>query len=332
MPAQENVYIMNGGVWNNSTYNAKTYIANMTKLSSEEKYMWDNAFAYWKKIEKNTYSYVQDSIGTIFRSIPDSNNVWMNESKVTKTWNVSPQYLLEEKKLTWDTTLNGYVNSKRTTLFYTPLNKIDHTLSESSIGTSSWESQFQSQYVYDASGNKIEYFDQWYINGLWENALRKTYTNVGTNVSEEVEYLGNGNSWNTQKRTSFIYDANNNTTFKQIDSFLNGSFQNDSRYFYYYGTFPLSIHNVLTSVQNVVAYPNPATENININFNSTENFTAQISISDITGKTRIVVLQPIQQGENNINTNLASLPTGNYILSILNGKGNAFHQKIQVIK
>lgn len=258
----------------------------------------------------------------------------MNESKIINTYAFNPQRITEYKLQTWDTsaTPDAWLNTNRTLYYYTSAFKVDYTSSEIATSATTWTPQYQSFNTYNANDSLTEFYDQWLINGIWENYSRKTNSYIGNNINEEISYTGNGNNWNETKKINFLYDAKNNKTFQQIDSFKNGSFVQDSRDYFYYATFPLSIKNVLQSINQVTIYPNPATESVNINFNAIENFNAQITISDITGKSRILVAQPIQKGENKINTAISSLETGTYILSILDNKGSAFHQKIQVIK
>lgn len=331
---QENLFNMVSGNWKNLSQRTRTYYAVDSNLEIDNRFNWDNTTSSWKKIERFTYTYVQDSVGSITRSIPDSNSNWMNDSKTIRTYAFNPQRMTEYKVQIWDTaaTPDVWVNTNRTLYFYTNTYNIDYTSGEIATSATTWTPQYKTFNTYNSSDNLIEMYDQWLINGSWENYSRKTSSYIGNNIDEEKYFSGNGSNWNETKKINFLYDVKNNKTFQQIDSFKNGSFVQDSRDYFYYATFPLAVQQVLKSINEVVIYPNPATESVNITFNAINNFNAQISISDITGKTRMLIFQPINKGENKINTTISTLESGTYILSILDNKGKAYHQKIQIIK
>lgn len=332
---QENYFNKINGSWKNLSYRTRSYVNASSKLEIDSKFVWDNITSSWKKNERLTYTYNQDSIGTIIKSVLDtSNSNWINATKEIRTYAFNPQRITEYRTQTWTNpdSIIRWINAARTLTYYNNNYKIDHSISDVALSETAWENQFQDQYFYGTQDSLSEYYNQWLINGVWENYKRKTYFYNGNNLAEEKNFAGNGTNWNEVSNTNFNYDIKNNRIFQQKDSLLNGSFQSYSRDFFYYGTFPLINLNTLQSIQKTVVYPNPTNSNLHIKLNASENFVAQITISDIVGKTRILIIQPIFIGSNDFNIISTNLETGNYILSITDDSNNAFHQKIQVVK
>ena len=69
-------------------------------------------------------------------------------------------------------------------------------------------------------------------------------------------------------------------------------------------------------------YPNPAKDNLNINFTSFSAENINIKVIDILGKTILIKDFETQQGENNFTLNVKDLPSGTYFLEIENGFEN----------
>lgn len=67
-------------------------------------------------------------------------------------------------------------------------------------------------------------------------------------------------------------------------------------------------------------YPNPATDQVFVSVNSTEEFEGRLQVTDITGQTMLSQTKTFYQGEQQINLNINSLPTGIYFLNIQTGK------------
>ena len=80
----------------------------------------------------------------------------------------------------------------------------------------------------------------------------------------------------------------------------------------------------------VLAYPNPAHEKLNVSIISDKSYNGTIEIADMTGKAVLSKLTAINAGENWIEIGLNDLVSGNYILTI-SGNGTV-KKKVQVIK
>jgi hypothetical protein len=91
---------------------------------------------------------------------------------------------------------------------------------------------------------------------------------------------------------------------------------------------PNSIEENIIENSSISIYPNPTTDNINIQFVEGEYNQAIVLIRDITGRT--IMTKPIteiQQGYTE-NINVSSFVTGNYLVSILSGNKVLVTEKI----
>ncbi len=80
----------------------------------------------------------------------------------------------------------------------------------------------------------------------------------------------------------------------------------------------------------VLAYPNPAHEKLNVSIISDKSYTGTIEIADITGKTILRKTTTINAGENWLEIGLNEFVSGNYILTV-SGNGTV-KKKVQVIR
>ncbi len=75
----------------------------------------------------------------------------------------------------------------------------------------------------------------------------------------------------------------------------------------------------LTNELNLSVYPNPAIEEVHVNFNLNEDAAVKIQIIDLAGKyTQVIANEMMTSGEHSISSNL-DLPSGTYLVSIQKG-------------
>jgi uncharacterized protein YjdB len=91
------------------------------------------------------------------------------------------------------------------------------------------------------------------------------------------------------------------------------------------------IKYITSSVSTVITFPNPTSEKLNIQWNASANETANVTVSDVTG--RIVTASTINmiQGNGVSQVDLSSLSNGVYMISVKSGTIN-YNNKIQVQK
>lgn len=78
---------------------------------------------------------------------------------------------------------------------------------------------------------------------------------------------------------------------------------------------------------NVSLYPNPSIDNVNISFESTNNETITLNISDMNGRVVLTEKTDVQKGNNILNVETKDLSTGMYIISLSSDNGNNYRTK-----
>ncbi|MBC7384511.1 MAG: T9SS type A sorting domain-containing protein [Bacteroidia bacterium] len=86
-----------------------------------------------------------------------------------------------------------------------------------------------------------------------------------------------------------------------------------------------------TTAQSIIfeVYPNPATDEVNILFNTIQ--TPDINLFDGSGKT-IKDINIIKKSHGNYNLNTAHLPNGFYVLMLTDPSGRTNHKSIVIVK
>jgi hypothetical protein len=82
------------------------------------------------------------------------------------------------------------------------------------------------------------------------------------------------------------------------------------------------IKNVDAGIENVILFPNPAKDNLNLLVNMKEATTASADIIDITGRAISTVQQKMNAGSNKMEINTSGLPAGTYMLKLQTEKGS----------
>jgi len=82
---------------------------------------------------------------------------------------------------------------------------------------------------------------------------------------------------------------------------------------------PTSVANTPGLADNLVVYPNPAKDNLNISFNSSFSGNYTIDVVDLSGKRLSSQTTQIKQGDNKVLINLKAFAPGTYVLQISNG-------------
>jgi hypothetical protein len=96
------------------------------------------------------------------------------------------------------------------------------------------------------------------------------------------------------------------------------------------GNFPTTITEVSNLIQNISVYPNPAKENVQINFENKDSKSATILLIDMKGDLMQSKRMNLQNGPNNTSFHVSELPTGVYSISIIDEKNNSITKQIVV--
>ncbi|MEO8761955.1 MAG: T9SS type A sorting domain-containing protein [Bacteroidia bacterium] len=144
----------------------------------------------------------------------------------------------------------------------------------------------------------------------------------GTDFEVVSTIKGNGSS-NRQLAYNFAYNEDNSAykyyRLKQTD--FNGISKN----------LKIIYLDYIDAVGNLNLYPNPANNEINIEFQSTEEDLFTITIVDLMGRTFKTLTQLSTQGKNNIVMNVSDIPAGSYHV-IIAGTYGSRPQTLKFIK
>lgn len=324
-------YIWNGSGWDFLSKDIYQYYSNDTQLMIHESYDWNSTTFVWDGYERYYYTYYADSVGTETKLLPVTSG-WVESTKKVFTYATSPLRRTLYTTQNWDTSVvpNAWKDDRKTAYTYNTNLKL--TLAQRDKNSSGgWIEEQRYNYVYNGSNQLTEFYDELYLGG-WQNNSRSLYTYSSDSVSQELTFTGAGSSWYDDKKISYLFDANNLKTFRQIDTFNGATFHPNNRDFYYYNMFTVNTNDITQSISNIETYPNPANGQMNIRFTSDELFYSSIRLIDMNGNVKIMNTQPIFKGRNQLKLDVSNLPSGNYLMQIMdNDHGGQTTQHIQVV-
>ncbi len=329
----EIAYVNSAGNWVPLSKNHHEYVNNADKINVLEKYIWNSSTATWTKNERYYYNYNLDSISIATRSLPDSNQAWATVSRIMYNYSTTPFLLNETINQKWDTSLVTpiWVNTSRIVNTYTASNLILKNLTELYVN-GAWNASARNTYTYNASDKLIEYYTELVNNG-WQNNSRKTYAYTSNNITEELQYIGNGNSWDLDKKINYDYDVQDNNIYKEQNQFTGANYLPLTRDFYYYNMFVVGIPNVSVTKNSFVLYPNPSSNQIHIQYTAEKNKHIAVHIIDQIGKEKIFMTQPLFTGQNDISIPCETLAAGTYYVQITSLEtGLSKTEKFQMLK
>ncbi len=325
----ETVYGYSGGMFVTQTKKDRTYVNNQTLIATEEKYIWGNN--NWNKLERLSYTYVQNEVGSIIRLLPDANANWAPADKYIYNYNFTPFYLTEYIAQVYDTLTLSWINDGRVVYTWNADTLLDKTQDEDFVNNA-WLATKRAQYIYDANKNKIEYFTE-VNNGGWNKDLRSVYTYGNNVLSAEERYQGSGNAWQLIKKLSYLYDGNQNMTYEKDENFDGVNFLPLSQAFYYYGAYPVQVSQNNTTFENLTLYPNPASDEISIQLSVANPTQIQVNLIDLFGRTRLIRTEPLPAGQTLIQLPLAGLSNGLYFATLLDLQKNSRRtEKFQILR
>ena len=78
----------------------------------------------------------------------------------------------------------------------------------------------------------------------------------------------------------------------------------------------------LESSMNMIAYPNPAHDKLNVQFNRDQAGSYSLQLMDLTGRMMLNQANAAQQGNNLVELDLGNYAKGVYMLALTTGDGN----------
>ena len=304
-----------GGNWVFQSKRERSYLNNQTLITYDDKFNWNVTFNNWEKVERLFNTYTQNEIGTITRLIPDTGANWVPKDKYIYNYNLNPFHLIEYIAQSYDTITLSWQNISRVTYTYTANALLDKTQNDM-YANNNWNATARAQYVYNALDEKIEYFTEEYNMGNWDKNERSTYSYTNSLLTEENQFIGNGNSWIQNKKLQFDYDNNQNKIYELNENFNAGIVTPVARAYYYYSSFVVQLNENNKPFSSLILYPNPAKQSINLQLESDKHSQIQISIFDLVGKCKMVLTQPILVTKQCIQIPCTSLQDGFYFAQI----------------
>ncbi len=183
--------------------------------------------------------------------------------------------------------------------------------------------------VIDPANGPIKAWDRIIIDGDISTLNGATVDLIARN---EIDVISGGNvspAFNLLIGSSFVNCASpyGEVDVNEISSFCHKSLTYDNKYYSANITNSMSFSNTFNDpkrdIVNFIIVPNPATETINLVFNTLDETQGSLFIYDITGHLIKTVFnnRPLVKGDHNIGTDIADLAAGEYIVRLITTEG-----------
>lgn len=211
----------------------------------------------------------------------------------------------------------GWVNNERKLYSYSGKNIVEYTLQEWVNGN--WQDMSKWEYQYDASKNVITSIEYAWGNG-WKKDKMHTYTyDANGNMLTDILHVWSGGAFIKSHKETRTYNAKSQpeiliTHTWSGQSWVHGSEDIQIRYYYeFYDA--TEIKSLLAKNIDVMVYPIPATDNVNIRVDLEQREALSISLVDMNGKIVYAGTSgATKQYADNISVN--HLPSGMYTLVV----------------
>lgn len=160
----------------------------------------------------------------------------------------------------------------------------------------------------------IEYYTEIYSGG-WQNNTSEIYTYTGSNRTKEMKYIWSG-AWTHNQTIDYDFDANNNNTYRLITDISGAAATYISRDYYYYQSFTVGVEDVKQHASSIILYPNPVSNNLQMDIESETNTILEMNIIDVCGQAKMYALQSLGIGKNHVQIDIQTLPNGNYFYGL----------------
>ena len=161
------------------------------------------------------------------------------------------------------------------------------------------------------------------VDQEWDNDTRITTILNAQNLADtEVSCSWAGAAWDTIDRMVYHYDANNLLQYTDGFRYIANTFETnpyDHNYYYYEDYFPTGITNTTAAKEDVIIYPNPATDAITVKTTVGNS----IHIYALNG----TLIHTQQQYNDKQTIDIHHLQPGTYILSVRDKLGTPLSQQ-----
>ena len=305
------LYGWDGSTWAFQSKEERNITA--AKVQSADQYVWDALNLNWKKLVRNYYTYTLDSVASVSTSKPNWQDVWTNTNRILYTYSGSPLMKSEDLYQKWDTTNSVWMQESRKEYTYTSAQKFD-LVKEQIWSGSAWLDQQRKKHLYNANDVLIEDYTETFA-GSWSNAQRNTYTVNGNLPTEQLTYIGNGNTWTQNGRITLQYNAQDSLIYRYSESYAGSTYNPLSRDFYYYQSMVVGLNTFISS-DAVDFFPVPVQDHLMIRWKQNAPNHWRIECYDLHGSSI-----HLQEGHSNQKDDLiwdmTQLNAGCYVISVI---------------
>ena len=318
--SNENIYIWSGG-------NLQSYINQS----------WDTVGSAWVNQNKTIFTY--DGAGNILTETDqnwDGTSAWVNNYEYIYTYNANNN-VTSEIDQSWDGSTSSWVNQNKLTYTYDGTNPyVLSRVSQSwNSGTSAWDNYSNDIYTYDGLNNRLTDLYQNWMGAAWVNSDLATYSSFVAQLPQtEIDQVWNTTTLSFDNSTKYTYTYNsfNQETSSASTSWNLGGFwqptTSDRESRFYYQSYATGVNTVAANADDVILYPVPATNTLNISlkWNEIQPFTA--TVYNITGS---VVSQWDVPACSDYNTSIPlDLQEGCYFIKFNGANSNMIKQFVVV--
>ncbi|MBS1771557.1 MAG: T9SS type A sorting domain-containing protein [Bacteroidetes bacterium] len=256
---------------------------------------WDAATSTWKNSTQLLYTYDGNGNNTLIYSnkwdVPTSS--WKSSTRLYNVFNNNVKTSMMAQ--TYNSATSAWDNKDRELYTYDGINNLlTDTYEKWNSATSMWDGYNKNIYTYDGSNRMLtDIYQTWDgVTSSYKNSTFHTYTYDGNgNRLTDIEQDWISNAWKNYYRHQYTSNSYNQRTSDISDRWNSGGFwefvanSGDGKTYYYYQEYTLGVNDPITvDGGNLVVYPNPASNVLQINLQWKEAQPFTVSITDITGR------------------------------------------------
>lgn len=210
------------------------------------------------------YTYNSDDLVDTFLSQRWISTEWRSDQRYEHAYDIDGN-ITERKRAVWDMLQSSWRYIDRLLYTYNSEGRVTELLKQSwNVVGSSWHDSKRTVYTYDVDGLLVQELNENYQNQVWVPYSRILHTNNGNGNQVKSETQ----QWNSQTMQwvglwEFNYEYNTDNTLHQRVTriMVDSVWVNDHRETYYY-----DMHQQVeeTGQEQLLIYPNPATDHITI--------------------------------------------------------------------
>jgi len=333
------------GHWNNYNFIQYTY-DKKGKLLTSLVQNWN--IEEWSNSSLSTNRY--DAKGYLDYSIRQNwiDGNWENSIRNYNTYNAEGYILASYSEFWWN---NEWISDRLLTYTYDDSGN-NETFFEQFWGNGEWLNQTMILRGFDGNGNKLSELSQEWLD-TWNNISNSIFTyDENGNCTSRMCFIWNNDSWENYFKVEYGYMEGlirgigyiwDESGWVQGDAMLDMMMINEGELQFFcewWGTMAeVYYSSIFTNApeqpdvsSDLIIYPNPASDRLNISFVCQESENTTINIFDLSGK--MIVSNPlgnISNGLKSIELNTSNLTPGIYIFELTSGQKSSI-KKVTILK